>query len=94
MTAKLVLISSVCSSTMANKVPDAVTGVHMGNVGIKDMLFGEIRVLGCREICTGVVLAVTTMGGKSDEPSSRSCNVDGSVRWHECVRGDHLLHWV
>ncbi len=35
MTAKSVLNSSVCVSTMVNNVPVVVTGVHMGNVGSK-----------------------------------------------------------
>ena len=33
MTAKSVLNSSVCVSTMLNNVPVVVTGIHMGNVG-------------------------------------------------------------
>jgi hypothetical protein len=33
MTAKSVLNSSVCVSTMMNNVPVVVTGIHMGNVG-------------------------------------------------------------
>ena len=33
MTAKPVLNSSVCVSTMLNNVPVVVTGAHMGNVG-------------------------------------------------------------
>jgi len=34
MTAKPVLNSSVCVSTMLNNVPVVVTGAHMGNVGL------------------------------------------------------------
>jgi hypothetical protein len=33
MTAKFVLNSSVCASTIVNNVPVVVTGIHMGNVG-------------------------------------------------------------
>jgi len=33
MTAKSVLNSSVCVSTMLNNVPVVITGIHMGNVG-------------------------------------------------------------
>jgi hypothetical protein len=36
MTAKPVLNSSVCVSTMLNNVPVVVTGAHMGNVGYDD----------------------------------------------------------
>ena len=36
MTAKPVLNSSVCVSTMLNNVPVVVTGAHMGNVGSSD----------------------------------------------------------
>ena len=35
MTAKPVLNSSVCVSTMLNNVPVVVTGAHMGNVGLE-----------------------------------------------------------
>ncbi len=37
MTAKPVLNSSVCVSTMLNNVPVVVTGAHMGNVGLVDI---------------------------------------------------------
>ncbi len=38
MTAKPVLNSSVCASTIVYNVPVVLTGIHMGNVGLRDFI--------------------------------------------------------